>query len=58
MINESIFLRNDKTFHGYGQAKFAYVGLALGTSQFPLSQLPYKMTLLSKVVKIDSKILR
>jgi hypothetical protein len=45
-------------FHQIGQAKFADVGSILSSSQFLLlSQLPQKMELASKVVKIDSKII-
>jgi hypothetical protein len=40
------------------QAKIANGGLVLGSSHFSiLLQLPYKMMLDSKVVKIDSKII-
>jgi len=43
-----------KVFHGLGQAKFAYGGLILGSSQFTLlSQLPLKKMLDLKVVKSD-----
>ncbi len=43
---------------GFGQAKFAYGGLVLGSSQFALlPQLPLKTMLGIKVVKIDSKII-
>jgi len=42
-----------RAFRGFGQAKVAY-----GPSQFSLlSQLPLKITLILKVVKIDSKII-
>ena len=45
-----------RAFHQFGQTKFAYGGKVLGSSQFPLlPQLPQKMTLASKVVKIDSR---
>jgi len=45
-------------FHGFGQAKFYYGGLVLGSSLFSLlPQLPQKMTITSKVVKVDSKII-
>jgi hypothetical protein len=41
-----------KEIRGFGQAKFAHGGLVLG--QFlPLSHLPLKMSLNSKVVKIE-----
>jgi len=44
-------------FQGFGQAKFAYGGSILDWSQFTLlPQLPLKMMLSLKVVKIDSKI--
>ena len=47
-----------RVFHRFGQAKFAYGGPVLGSSQFLLlPQLPQKMMLASKVVKIDSKII-
>jgi len=43
-------------FHGFGQAKFPNVGLALGSSQFSiLPQLSPKIMLDSKVVEIDQK---
>jgi len=46
-----------RVFHGFGQAKFAYGGSILGSSQFTLlPQLPLKTMLSVKVVKIDSKI--
>jgi len=45
--------------HGFGQTKFAYGGLIIGSSQFTLlgllPQLPLIMMLSLKVVKIDSK---
>jgi len=45
-------------FHGFGQAKFAYGGSILGLSQLSiLPQLPPKIMLDSKVVKIDPKII-
>jgi len=44
-------------FHRFKQAKFAYSGSILGSSQFTLlPQLPLKTMLILKVVKIDSKI--
>jgi len=47
-----------RAFHRFGQAKIAHGGLALGSSQFLLlPQLPQKMTIASKVVKIDSEII-
>ena len=59
----SIFIRpgnssSYRAFHRFGQAKFAYGGPVLGSSQFsPLPQLAQKMTLASKVVKFDSEII-
>jgi len=45
-------------FHGFGQAKFPNGGLVLGSSQFSiLPQLPPKILLDSKVVKINLKII-
>jgi len=47
---------NYRAFHGLGQAKFAYGGSISGSSQLTLlPQLPLKMMLDLKVVKIDSK---
>jgi len=47
-----------RAFHRIGQAKFLYDGSVLGSSQFSiLPQLPPKMMLNSKVVKIDPKII-
>jgi len=44
-------------FHILGEAKFAYGGEILGSSQFTLlPDLPLKMMLGLKVVKIDSKL--
>ncbi len=46
-----------REFNGFGQAKFPDGGSILGSSQFSiLPQLPQKMMLGLKVVKIDSKI--
>ena len=46
-----------RAFNRFVQAKFAYGGLVLGSSQFTLlPQLPQKMTLNLKVVKFDSKV--
>ena len=43
-----------RAFHRFGQAKFVYGGPVLGSSQFwLLPQLPQKIMLTSKVVKID-----
>jgi hypothetical protein len=48
---------NYRAFHRFGQAKLADGGLILGSSQFlVLPQLPLKMMLGLKEVKIDSKI--
>jgi hypothetical protein len=45
-------------FQGFVQAKFAYNGSVLGSSQFALlPQLPVKMTLDFKVIKIDTNII-
>jgi len=47
-----------RAFHGFGLGKFAYGGLILGASQFTQPpQLPLKMMLDLKVVKINSKII-
>ncbi len=47
-----------KAFHGFGQAKFSDGGSVLGSSQFSiLPQLPPKVLLNSKVVKINPKII-
>jgi len=44
-------------FHGFGQAEFPVGGLVLGSGQFSiLPQLPQKMMLGLKGVKINSKI--
>jgi len=46
-----------RAFHRFGQAKLPYGGSVLGSSQILiLPQLPLKMILGLKVVKIDSKI--
>ena len=56
--NENIFWMLYRAFHRFGQAKIAYGGLVLSSSQFLiLPRLPLKMMLPSKVVKIDSKII-
>jgi hypothetical protein len=45
-----------RVFHRFREAKFDNGGSILSWSQFsPLPQLPQKMKLTSKVVKIDSK---
>ena len=47
-----------RAFHRFGQAKFPDGGSVFGSSQFSiLSQLPSKMLLDSKVVKINPKII-
>ncbi len=49
---------NYSVFQGFSLAKFAYGGSILSSSQFLiLPQLPQKMKLTSKVVKIDPKII-
>jgi hypothetical protein len=45
-------------FHRFRQAKFDYGGLVLSLSQYLLlPQLPQKVELTSKVVKVDSKVI-
>jgi hypothetical protein len=45
-----------RAFHGHGQAKFPDGGSDLGSSQLSIQpQLPSKILLNSKVVKIDPK---
>jgi hypothetical protein len=47
-----------RAFHRFGQAKFPNGGSILGSNQFSiLPQLPPKILLDSKVVKIDPKII-
>jgi len=47
-----------RAFHRFWQAKFPNGGLVLGSSQFSiLPQLPLKIVLDLKVVKINSKII-
>jgi len=47
-----------RAFHGFWQGKFTDGGLVLGLSQFLiLPQLPPKIMLDSKLVKIDPKII-
>jgi len=47
-----------RAFHRFGQAKFPDGGLVLGSSQFSiLPQLPQKILLDSKGIKIDPKII-
>jgi len=47
-----------RAFHEFRQAKFAYGGSILGSSQFSqLPQLPLKMTIDLKVVKLKSKLI-
>jgi len=49
---------NYHEFHGFEEAKFAYGGLVLSSSQFSiLPLLPQKDMLNEKVVKIDLKII-
>jgi len=49
---------SSRAFHGFGQAQFPDGGSVLGSSQFSiLPQLPPKIMLDSKVVKIDRKII-
>jgi hypothetical protein len=49
---------NYSVFHGFGQAKFDNGGSILSSSQFSLlPQLPQKMKLTSKAVKIKTKII-
>jgi len=56
--NGSNLPRLYRAFHIFGQAKFPDGGLVLGSSRFLiLTQLPLKMTLDLKVVKINSKII-
>jgi hypothetical protein len=52
-------LRNSySVHHQFRQAKFAYGGSVLSSSQILLlPELPQKMELTSKVVKVDSKII-
>jgi hypothetical protein len=51
-------LRLYSVFQGFSKAKFAYGGSILSSSQFLiLPQLPQKMKLKSKLVKIDPKII-
>ncbi len=59
-----LFLKQKKefsfysVFQGFSEARFAYGGSILSSSQFLiLFQLPQKMKLKSKVVKIDPKII-
>ncbi len=46
-----------RVFHGFGQAKFPDGGLVLDSNQISLPQLPPKIMLDSKAVKVDSKII-
>jgi hypothetical protein len=56
--HNSSISNNYGVFHHFRQAKFAYGGSILGSSQFMLlPQLPQKMELASKEVKVDSKII-
>jgi hypothetical protein len=58
MLSVFLIVKNTyKAFDGFGQAKFAYGGSILGSSQYTLLlQLPLKTMLDLKVVKINSKI--
>jgi len=52
-----MLIHSYRAFRKFGQAKFPDGGLILGLSQFSiLPQLPLKILLDSKVVKIDPKI--
>jgi len=52
----TFFCEGYRAFHEFGQAKFPNGGLVLGSSQFSiLLQLPQKIILDSKVVKVDPK---
>jgi hypothetical protein len=56
-LEPNILEKYYKAFHRFGQAKFPKGGLVLSSSQFLiLPQLPQKMMVCLKVVKIDSKI--
>jgi len=46
-----------RAFQGFGQAKFAYGGSILGSSQVHTAQLPLKTLVHLKVVKIDLKLI-
>jgi len=53
---KEILLLKYRAFHGFGEAKFAYSGSSLGSTQFTLlRKLPLKMILNLKVVKIESR---
>ncbi len=60
---EADFVKTDEwcsysVFQGFSKAKFAYGGSIFSSSQFLiLPQLPQKMKLTSKVVKIDPEII-
>jgi hypothetical protein len=58
-MHEKIVSSNQiQAIYGFGQAEFPDGGSVLGLSQFSiLHQLPQKMLLNSKVVKIDPKII-
>jgi hypothetical protein len=52
------FIETYRVFHRFREAKFDNGGSILSWSQFsPLPQLPQKMKLASKVVKVDLKII-
>jgi hypothetical protein len=54
----SKMVKNYSVFQGFRQAKSANGGSILSSSQFLIrSQLPQKMKLASKVVKVDTKII-
>jgi len=54
----AVFFKTYRASHGLGQAKFLDGGSVLGSSQFfKLPQLPLKMMLDLKVVKIAQKII-
>jgi hypothetical protein len=58
LLSLSLSLESYSVFQGFSKAKFANGGSILSSSQFSiLPQIAQKMTLASKVVKIDSKII-
>jgi hypothetical protein len=58
MLKPFFSLTVHSVFHQFRQAKFDYGGSILSSSQFLLLlQLPQKVELTSKVVKVDSKII-
>ncbi len=55
---QSVAYKSYRVFHGFWQAKFSDGGSVLGSSQFLiLPQLPPKILLDSKVLKINPKII-